>query len=191
MLFCEYCEIFKNSFFIEHLVAASSKIRTKSPKSTRFQFELFLTRLDIMGSFYIVTKSCKIRHPQKNICGGVHLYCNSIFKTFKLKKKKKNSLQRHLLNRRNFFAFTVRVLWNCFLNDMVVKNTSLFNFYNKKIVWQFDLRSQVTQDLGDTRLFWDYRFPNLIKNYIKLTSHGIWHYLRSADLSKIFSQLIM
>ena len=27
------------------------------------------------------------------------------------------------------------------------------NFYKKKIVWQFDVTSHVTQDLGDTRLF--------------------------------------
>ena len=29
--------------------------------------------------------SCKTRYPQKDICGGVHSYCNSNFKTFKLK----------------------------------------------------------------------------------------------------------
>ena len=54
-------------------VAASGKTRTKSLKLAKFQFHLFLTALDIMGSLYIVThNSCKTR--QKNIRGGVHSY---------------------------------------------------------------------------------------------------------------------
>ena len=52
-----YCKILKNIFFYTtFLVAASDKIRTKSLKSAKFQFQLFLTTLDIMGSLYIVTK---------------------------------------------------------------------------------------------------------------------------------------
>ena len=30
---------------------------------------------------------------------------------------------------------------------------SIYNFYKNKTVWQFDVRCQVTQDLGDTHLF--------------------------------------
>ena len=37
-------------------VAASVKIRPKSLKSAKFQFQLFLTTVNIMGSLYIVTK---------------------------------------------------------------------------------------------------------------------------------------
>ena len=44
------------------------------------------------------------------------------------------------------------VLSNCFQNELSVKNRPLFNFY-KKTVWQFDVRSHVTQDLEDTLLF--------------------------------------
>ena len=33
-------------------MVASGKIRTKSLKSAKFQFQLFLTTLDIMGSLY-------------------------------------------------------------------------------------------------------------------------------------------
>ena len=48
-------------YFIEHLrVAASGKIRSKSLKSAKSQFQLFLATLDITGSLYIVTKQCKM-----------------------------------------------------------------------------------------------------------------------------------
>ena len=36
-------------------VAASGKIRAKCLKLAKFRFQLFLTRLDIMGSVFIVT----------------------------------------------------------------------------------------------------------------------------------------
>ena len=53
----------------------------------------------------------------------------------------KNSLQWYVLNRRSFPAFTEWVVvWNCFLNDLIIKNTSLFNFYKKKIKWQLDVK---------------------------------------------------
>ena len=53
----EYCAIFKNTFFYRTPpVAPSGKIRRKSLKSAKFQFQLFLTVLDTMGSLYIVTK---------------------------------------------------------------------------------------------------------------------------------------
>ena len=67
------CENFKNIFFYRvTLVTASDKIRTKSLKSPKFQFQLFLTTLDIMGSLYVVTKQLQKRYPQKNMCGGPH-----------------------------------------------------------------------------------------------------------------------
>ena len=53
------------------------------------------------------------------------------------------------------------MLSNCFLNDLTVNNRSLFNFYKKKTAWQFDVRSHVTEYLGDTRLFWYIRFADL------------------------------
>ena len=53
---CEYCEIFKNTFFYRAPpVAASGKIRTKPLKLAKFQFLPFLATLDSMGSLYIVT----------------------------------------------------------------------------------------------------------------------------------------
>ena len=45
------------------------------------------------------------------------------------------------------------VLLNCFVNDSNENNMCLFNFYKKRTARQFYIRSQVTQDLGDTRLF--------------------------------------
>ena len=53
---CKYCEIFKNTCFIEHLRwLPLGKIRTNSLNSAKFQFQLFLTKFDIMGYLYIVT----------------------------------------------------------------------------------------------------------------------------------------
>ena len=58
---------------------------------------------------------------------------------------KKNSLQWYVLSRSSFPAITKWVvLWNCFLNDLSVKNSSLFiNFYKKIIRWQVDVRRHV------------------------------------------------
>ena len=53
----EYCKISKNTLFYRTpRVAASGKIRTIFLKSAKFQFQLFLATLDIMGLHYIVTK---------------------------------------------------------------------------------------------------------------------------------------
>ena len=47
----ECCEIFKNTFFYRTpTVAASGKIRTKSLKLAKFQFQTISTTLDIMSS---------------------------------------------------------------------------------------------------------------------------------------------
>ena len=51
MYSCEYWEIFKIIFYRTPSVAAYGKIRTKFLKSAKFQFQLFSTTLDIMGSF--------------------------------------------------------------------------------------------------------------------------------------------
>ena len=48
MFSCEYCEIFKNTFFIEYL-RWLPMVKSKSLKSAKFQFQLFSTTLDIMG----------------------------------------------------------------------------------------------------------------------------------------------
>ena len=47
------------------------------------------------------------------------------------------------------------------------ERVSIYNFYKKKIVWQFDIRSHVTQDLRDTPLFKDIRFVDLIKQKLQ------------------------
>ena len=76
------------------------------------------------------------------------------------------------INCRSFPVFTKWLVpWNFFLNGSSVQNTSLFNFCKKKIVRQFDVRSYVTQDIGDTRLFEDIRFADLvIKSYNSVKS---------------------
>ena len=67
-----YCEIVKKTFFCRTSpVVASSKIRTKSLKSAKFQFQLFLTTLDYAPST-LWRNSCKTWYPKKNIFSGVH-----------------------------------------------------------------------------------------------------------------------
>ena len=47
VLFCEYYQIFKSTFFCRTSpVAASRKIRANSLKLEKFQFQLFLATLD-------------------------------------------------------------------------------------------------------------------------------------------------
>ena len=160
-----YCEIFKKTFFYRTPpVLASVKIRTKSLKLPKFQFQLFLTTLDIMGSninnIYIQYHAIYIYiyFPYHAIPTEKYFWWCPFILQVKLQKKQlnwnKNSLQWYVFSRRSFPAFTEwMVLWNHFLDYLSVKNTSLFNFFKRKIVWQFDVRSNVTQDLGNTRLF--------------------------------------
>ena len=133
---CEYCKIFKNTSFRIPLLDAWSKIRTASLKSATFQFQLFLTTLDIMGFLYIVKRDI---HIKIFVAVSIHVAIQTL--KHLNRNKKKNSLQWYVLNRRSFPAFTEWVVvWNCFLNDLIIKNTSLFNFYKKKIKWQLDVK---------------------------------------------------
>ena len=52
---CEYCEILKTSFFIEHL-RWLLVVKLEPLKSAKFEFQLFLPAFNIMRSLYIVTK---------------------------------------------------------------------------------------------------------------------------------------
>ena len=57
---CKYCENFKSTFFIEHLpLLPLVKFRIKSLKSAKFQFQLYLTLLDIMTPSTLWQNSCK------------------------------------------------------------------------------------------------------------------------------------
>ena len=51
-----FAKFLRTPFYRTPPVAASGKNRIKSLKTAKFQFQLFLTALDIMGSLYIVTK---------------------------------------------------------------------------------------------------------------------------------------
>ena len=88
---------------------------------------------------------------------------------------------------RSFSAFTeCVVLWNSSLNDSSVKNTSVSNFYKKIIVWQFNVRSHVTQHLGDTSLSLAIRFENLTTFILR------WYYtVAEANIKKPFMKISM
>ena len=60
---------------------------------------------------------------------------------------------------------------------------SLFNFYKEKIVWQFDVRSHVTQDLEDTRHFkiaaLRIQWSDVTCRPVLMSTHLIYTYLDS------------
>ena len=93
---CEYCEIFKNTFFVEHLRwLPLLKLEPSLCNQQNFSSNYFWLHLISWALSTVWQNSCKTRYSQKNICAGVHSYCNSNFKTFKLKK---NSLQWYVLS---------------------------------------------------------------------------------------------
>ena len=126
MFSCQYCEIFKNRFFIEHLRwLPMVELELSLWNQHNFSFYISWTPSTLWQN------SCKRQYPQKYICGGAHSYCN--FRTFKLKQNqfavictRSYDMQWHVLNRIRFSAFTEWVvLWNCFMNYLSVKNTSI------------------------------------------------------------------
>ena len=122
MFSCKYFENFKNTFFYRTTpVAASGKIRTKSLESAEFQFQLDLTTVDKTVVKWDI-------HRKIIVVVSIHIAIQIS------KHLNKNSLQRYVLKCRRFPVFTeLMVLWNCFLNTVSVKNTSLFNFSKKKL----------------------------------------------------------
>ena len=114
-LFCAHCFFLKMMKLYRHLFCMNKLYfcqtfflidrRHKHPKNTidllLFYGEHFykfseceISKISVPAIFYYTwyhglsphrDNSCKTRYPQKNICGGVHSYCNSNFKTFKLK----------------------------------------------------------------------------------------------------------
>ena len=132
-----FANFLRKTFFTEHL-RWLPLVKKSLWNSENFSFSYFWLQMISWAPSTLWHYSCKTRYPQKNSFSGFHSYFNSNFKAFKLNK---NSLQWYVLNRKSF------------LNDSTVTNTSLFNFDKKKIVRQFDVRSHVTQDIGDTRLF--------------------------------------
>ena len=52
-----------------------------------FSSSYFWLHLISWGPSKLRQNSCQMWYPHKNICGGVHSYCNSNCKTFKLKYK--------------------------------------------------------------------------------------------------------
>ena len=121
MFSCKYFENFKNTFFYRTTpVAASGKIRTKSLESAEFQFQLDLTTVDKTVVKWDI-------HRKIIVVVSIHIAIQIS------KHLNKISLQRYVLKCRRFPVFTeLMVLWNCFLNTVSVKNTSLFNFSKKK-----------------------------------------------------------
>ena len=47
------------------------------------------------------------------------------------------------------------VLSKCNLNYLSVNNMSLFNFYKKTTMWQFEVRSHVTQNMQEIRVYFN------------------------------------
>ena len=153
MFSCENDKIFKSTFFIEHfrwlhLVKLVPNFWNQQNFSSidctwyhglPLHCDKILVKHDVHRKIFVVE--------------SIHI----VIRSSKHLNKIKILSQWYVLNHRSFPTFTEWVvLWKCFLNDLSVKNTFLFNFYKKKIVWEFDVRSHVTQDLlvtQDTLLF--------------------------------------
>ena len=119
---CEYCKIFKNSFFYRKpLVVASCRIRTKSLKLEKFEFQLFLT----YNWYHGVPLHCDIIVVKRD----THLKI-SLVESIHIAK----TVQWYVLNRRSF-EIVFWIIW--------VLRIRLILTYNKKIVWQFDVGSHV------------------------------------------------
>ena len=106
---------------------------------------------------------------QKNICCGVHSYCN-LSNKFSLQWFLIFLIQKSGCFGSVFFFLYINgasvVLSNCFLNDYIIKSRSLLNFDKKKTAWQFDVRSHVTQGLEICVYFNINRFADLITDAI-------------------------
>ena len=143
----EYREIFRCTFFVEQLRwLPQAKLESSLWNSQIFGSSYFWLDLISWASSALWHSSCETRCPQKNVCGGIHLYCNSNFKIFKIKTVSSAMYSKVdvFLHSQSGWCFEI-----VFLNDLSIKNTFLFNFFQKKIVRQFDVRSHVIQNLAD------------------------------------------
>ena len=134
---CKYCEIFQSTFLYRTLpVAASGGNWNQVSEISKISVPAIFNYTWHHGLPLHCDKIVIKRDiHRKNIC-DVHLYCNSNFKTSK-----------HLNENKNRWCIEIAfwMIW--------VLRTRLYNFLKKKTVWQFHVRSHMTQDLGDTRLF--------------------------------------
>ena len=114
----------RTSFFIEHpRWLPPVKIEPSLWNQQNFSSSYFWLHLIPWTPFTLWQNTDKTRYPQKNICRGIRSFCNSSFKSFRV------ILQWYVLNHRSFPV----VLWNFFLNDLSVENTSLsINFIRRK-----------------------------------------------------------
>ena len=88
----DYCEILKNTFFYRTPpVIVFGKIRTKSLKSAKFQFQPFLITLDIIGPIYFTTKQNTVKrnvHRKIFVVVSIHV----VIQTSKHLNKKKSTV---------------------------------------------------------------------------------------------------
>ena len=84
---CGYCEIFKSTFFIKLIPWLSLvKLNPSLCNQQNFSSSRFWQHLISWAPSTLWQNSSKAQCPRKNICGGVHSYCNSNLKTFKENK---------------------------------------------------------------------------------------------------------
>ena len=149
--------------YAKYKASDCSKIRPDMPNllffvsslwnQQNFRSSYFWLHLIVWSACALQQYSCKTRCLQKNICCRVHSYCNLNFKIFKWKVKI-NAVYGNVYSPVKVFliqwiscfcsAFNFFPEWfNC-------KEQVIFIFYKKKTAWQFDVRSHMTQDLGNT-----------------------------------------
>ena len=106
-----------------------------------FSFNCFWQHLISWGpSIYCDNNNYKTQCPQNSICGGVHWYCNSNFKTFKENNTVCSDMYSTVGRAGGYFEIDFWMIW------LVTARLYL-------PLWQFDVRSHVTQDLKEIRVY--------------------------------------
>ena len=89
----------------------------------------------VLAASTLWQNSSKTRLPQKNICGGVHSYCNWNFKIYIWKLKIKAVYTMQCIQRQRFsYIHVVRSSrWRCSVKKGILKNFT--NFTGKHLRW--------------------------------------------------------
>ena len=120
-------------------------------KSEKFPFQLFLATFKIvLAASTFWQNICKTLLPQKNICGGVHSYCNSNFKICKWKLKIKTvysvaysaaQVFIHSCSQNSHRRYSVKkvflMFFQMFFHRKTTVSESLFNEVSGLQAWSF------------------------------------------------------
>ena len=118
-------KLLEHLFYRTPLVAVSGKIRTKSLKLTKFQFQLFLTTLNIhLHCDKIVVK--RDIHRKKFVVVSTQIVIQTSFVKIKIKTVCSDAYSTVAVPLHSQSGWCLEIV---FLNDLSVENTSLFTTF--------------------------------------------------------------